>query len=159
VVPGPVALALVVAARFGLLLGMALWLGLVVGALLIVPVLFKRLARPQAHDVIGAVLHRVDRLLLGAMALVLLALGSRMVLDRAAPPGSLALPVACMVASRLIGALVMGPAGRALHARLQDANAPASDAERGAFDRLHAASLILLTLEACLGLYALFAVS
>ena len=157
--PRPVALALVIAARFGLLLGLAMWLGLVLATLLLAPVLYRKLARPQAHDVASAFFLRLDRLLLAAMALVILALGSRMVLDRAAPPGNLWFPVACMVGSRLIAALVMGPAGRAFHARLQDANAPASDAERGAFDRLYAASMILLTLEACLALYALFAIS
>jgi hypothetical protein len=158
-VPRGVALALVVAARFGLLLGLAAWFGLTLASLLLNPVLFKKLARPQAHEVAGALAARIDRVLLAAIALVLLALGARMVLDRAAPPSGVVLPIAGMIGSRLIGALVVGPAGRALHARVQDANAPANDAERGAFERLHAASIILLTLEACLGLYALFSVS
>ena len=57
------------------------------------------------------------------------------------------------------GALVVGPAHRALRARMRDANAPASDAERDVFGRLQNAWLLLLTLEVCVGLYALYAVS
>lgn len=154
-----VALALVVAARFGLLLGLAVWFGLTLASLLLAPVLFKKLARPQAHEVAAAFFARIDRILFGAMVLVLVALGARIVLDRAAPPSGVLLPIAGMIGARLIGALVVRPAGGALHARVQDANSPANDAERGAFERLHAASIILITLEACLGLYALFSVS
>lgn len=155
----PVALALVVAARFCLLLGLTLWTGLAVATLILAPVLYTKLERAQADDVAGALFTRVDRLLLGALLLLAIALSARVVLDHAAPPGSLLLPLAVMAGSRLVGAFVVGPALRALRARLRDANAPASDAERQAFGRLHGAWLVLLTLEVCLGLYALFAAS
>lgn len=157
--PRQVALALVVAARFGLLLALAAWLGVALATLAFTPVLYARLEKTQAHEVAGALFQRADRLMFGAMGLLVLALGSRVVLDRAAPPGSLLLPVAGMVASRLVAGLVVRPAAGALRTRLRDANAPATDAERGAFGRLHGATLMLVALEACLALYALFAVS
>jgi hypothetical protein len=149
----------VVAARFGLLLGLAVWTGVAVATLALAPVVYAKLERAQADEVAIAIFARVDRLLLGALALLVITLGARVVLDRAAPPGSLLLPIAGMAGSRLVAAFAVGPAHRALRGRLQDANAPASEAERSAFSRLHGAWLVLLTLEACLGLYALFAAS
>jgi hypothetical protein len=152
-------LALVVGARFGLLLGLAVWTGVAVATLALAPVVYAKLETAQAHDLAGAVFERVDRLLLAAMGLLVVALGARVVLDRAAPPGSLLLPLAGMAGSRLVAAFAVGPALRALRGRLRDANAPATEAERGAYSRLHSAWILLLTLEVCLGLYALFAVS
>lgn len=148
-----------VASRFGLLLGLAVWTGVAVATLAIAPVLAARLERAQAEEVAAAVFQRVDRVLLAALAVLAAALVARVTLDRAAPPGSLLLPLGAMAASRLVASLVVGPAHRALRGRMRDANAPASEAERGAFHRLHGAWLLLLTLEACLGLYALYAVS
>jgi hypothetical protein len=149
----------VVAARFGLLLGLAVWTGVAIATLALAPVVYAKLERAQADDVAGALFARVDRLLLGALGLLILTMGARVVLDRAAPPGSLLLPLAGMAGSRLVAAFAVGPAHRALRGRLRDANAPSSEAERSAFLRLHGAWLVLLTLEVCLGLYALFAAS
>ena len=155
----PAALALVVASRFGLLLGLTVWTGLALATLVLAPVIYAKLERAQADDVAQALFARVDLWLLGALGLLVVALGGRVVVDRAAPPGSLLLPLAVMAGSRLVAAFVVSPALRALRARMSDANAPASDAERNAYGRLHGAWLILLTLEVCLGLYALFAAS
>lgn len=152
-------LALVVGSRFGLLLGLALWTGLALATLALAPVIYAKLERAQADDVGQALFARVDRLLLGALALLLLALGGRAAVDQAVPPGSLLIPLAGMAGSRLVAAFAVGPAFRALRGRMGDSNAPATDAERVAFGRLHGAWILLLTLEACLGLYALFAVS
>jgi hypothetical protein len=154
-----VALALVVGTRFGLLVGLALWTGLAVATLTLAPIVYARLPRAQADEVAGALFARVDHLLLGALGLLVLTLGARVVLDRAAPPGTLLLPIAAMAGSRLVAAFAVAPALRALRTRLGDTTGPASEAERGAFHRLHGAWLVLLTLEACLGLYALFAAS
>jgi hypothetical protein len=155
----PVSLALVVATRFGLLLGLTLWTGLALATLVLAPVVYAKLERAQADDVAQALFARVDLLLLGALGLLVVSLGGRVVADHAAPPGTLLLPLAAMAGSRLVAAFVVSPALRALRARMGDANAPASDAERNAYGRLHGAWLILLTLEVCLGLYALFAAS
>jgi hypothetical protein len=155
----PVALALVVASRFGLLLGLTVWTGLALATLALAPVVYAKLERAQADDVAQALFARVDRLLLGALGLLVVALGLRTVVDHAAPPGSLLLPLAGMTGSRLVAAFAVSPALRALRGRMGDANAPASEAERAAYGRLHGAWLILLTLEVCLGLYALFAAS
>jgi hypothetical protein len=149
----------VVAARFGLLLGLAVWTGVAIATLALAPVVYAKLERPQADEVAGALFARVDRLLLGALGLLIVTMGARVVLDRAAPPGSLLLPLAGMAGSRLIAAFAVGPAHRALRGRLRDSNAPSSELERSAFIRLHGAWLVLLTLEVCLGLYALFAAS
>lgn len=152
-------LALAIATRFGILLGLTVWSGLAIATLALAPVVYAKLERAQADDVAGALFARVDRLLLVALAILVLSLGVRAVVDRAAPPGSLLLPLAGMAGSRLVAALVVAPALRALRVRMRDANAPASDAERSAYGRLHGAWLILLTLEVCLGIYALFAAS
>lgn len=152
-------LALIVGSRFGLLLGLSLWLGVGVAALLVVPVLQRSLPSAQALDVVGLTVRRLEAALLGALALVLVGLGARVALDHAAPPVSLVGPVAVMTLGRLLSALAVTPALRAMRVRLRDANAPASDAERSAFGRLEAARSLLLTLEVCLALYALFAVS
>jgi hypothetical protein len=149
----------VVAARFGLLLGLALWTGVAIATLALAPVVYSKLERAQADEVAGALFGRVDRLLLGALGLLVLTMGARVVLDRAAPPATLLLPLTGMGGSRLVAAFAVGPALRALRGRMSDANAPASEAERAAFGRLHGAWLVLLSLEACLGLYALFAAS
>jgi hypothetical protein len=154
-----VALALVVAARFGVLLGLSVWMGVALATLLLTPMLLARLEKAQADELAAAAFRRVDRLLTCAMVLLAFALGSRVVLDRLVPPGTVLAPLAAMALSRLVAALVIGPAHRALVPRLRDANAPASEAERRAFGRLRSAWLLLLTLEACLGLYALYAVS
>ena len=148
-----------VAARFGLLLGLCVWTGLALATLALAPVVYAKLEKAQADDVAGALFARVDRLLLGALGLLAVALATRVVLDRAAPPSSLLLPLAGMTGSRLVAAFAVSPALRALRARLGDANAPASEAERNAHGRLHGAWLVLLTAEVCLGLYALFAAS
>ncbi len=155
----PYTLALVVASRFGLLAGLTLWIAAGVTVVLVVPLLFRKLERPQAEQVTAAVLGRMDRLLLLAAIVLGVSLGSRMVLDGAPPPGSLLLPIGAMMASRLIAALAVGPALRALGTRMRDANAPANDAERGAFGRLQGASMLLHSLELCLAFYALYAVS
>ena len=42
---------------------------------------------------------------------------------------------------------------------MHDANAPASNEERRAFERLHGTSLLLLAIEVGLGCYALFILS
>jgi hypothetical protein len=152
-------LALVVASRFGLLLGLSLWLGLGVSLLLMLPIVERQLPSPQARELAGAVIARLDKVLLGAAALVLVGLAARVLIDRAAPPTSLVVPVAVMTLSRLLSALTVSPASRALLGRLRDANAPASEAERSAFSRLQGARGLLLALEVCLGFYALYAVS
>jgi hypothetical protein len=149
----------VVAARFGLLVGLSVWMGVAAATLVLTPVVYAKLERAQADEVAAAIFTRVDRLLLAALALLVLTMGARVVLDRAAPPGTLLLPLAGMAGSRLVAAFAVGPAMRALRGRLGDANAPASEAERSAHQRLHGAWLVLLTLEVCLGLYALFAAS
>jgi hypothetical protein len=154
-----VALALVVAARFGLLLGLAIWMGVAAATLALTPIVYAKLERAQADEVAAAIFARVDRILLGALGLLVLTTGARVVLDRAAPPETLLLPLAGMAGSRLVAAFAVGHAMRALRGRLGDANAPASEAERSAHERLRGAWLVLLTLEACLGLYALFAAS
>jgi hypothetical protein len=152
-------LVLVIMSRFGLLLGLAVWMGLALATLALAPVVYAKLERAQADDVAGALFARVDRLLLGVLALLILSLGLRVIADHAAPPGTLLLPLAGMAGSRLVSAFAVSPALRALRARMGDANAPANEAERSAYGRLHSAWLILLTLEVCLGLYALFAAS
>jgi hypothetical protein len=155
----PVSLALVVATRFGLLLGLTVWTGLALATLVLAPVVYAKLERAQADEVAQALFARVDRILLGVLGLLVVSLGGRVAADHAAPPGTLLLPLAIMAGSRLVAAFVVSPALRALRARMGDANAPASDAERNVYGRLHGAWLILLTLEVCLGLYALFAAS
>ncbi len=157
--PAHIVHALVVAGRFGLLLGLALWMGLAAATLALSPVLFAKLERAQAHDIAASLFRRVDRLLIVALGLLAVAMAVRLLLDPAPPAPSLLLPLAAMAGSRLISALAVGPAQRALVGRLRDANSPASDAERTAFGRLHNAWMLLLTFEACVGLYGLYAVS
>jgi hypothetical protein len=94
-----------------------------------------------------------------AVTLVLLGLGARMAVDGSAPPGSLLAPVAAMTLSRLLSALAVSPALRAMLPPLRDEAAPASPDQRSAFNRLVAARGLLLTLEVCLALYALLAMS
>ncbi|HEY0713738.1 MAG TPA: hypothetical protein VGF45_13755 [Polyangia bacterium] len=152
-------LALVVASRFGMLLGLALWVGLGTALLLTLPVIERHLDLPKAREVGGAVTTRLDLALFVAVLLVIVALGARVVIDRAAPPAGLILPVAIMTVARLLSALTFSPALRALLARMRDEAAPASDAEKAAFARLASGRGLLLTLEVCLSLYALYAVS
>jgi hypothetical protein len=154
-----VVLALVVASRFGLLLGLALWVGLGIALLLLLPVVQRQLPAAQADDVVGAAVRKVETVLYIAAALVMIALGARVLLDRAAPPTTLVLPVMGMIISRLLSALAVSPSVRALRQRLRDANAPATDAERSAFGRLEGARRLLLSLEVCLALYALYAIA
>jgi hypothetical protein len=151
--------ALVVASRFGLLFGLALWLGLGVAMVLTMPVIEKHLPQPQARELRDAITARLDGMLYVAVGLVVVALVARVYIDRAAPPSSLIIPVAVMTLARLLSALTFSPALRALLVRLRDENAPPSEAEKSAFVRLANARGLLLTLEVCLSLYALYAVS
>jgi hypothetical protein len=151
--------ALVIASRFGMLLGLALWLGLGLALLLSFPVIEKQLPPAQARELAGALSRRIDKLLFVALVLVLLGLLARITLDRAAPPTGLVVPVAVMALSRLLAALAVSPTLGALLHRLRDANAPASADERAAFSRLQGARGLLLSLEVCLCLYAFLAVS
>jgi hypothetical protein len=151
--------ALVIASRFGMLLGLALWLGLSVGLLLAFPLLDRQLPAPEARKAAAALGLRFDTVLFLALALVLLSVGARMSLDRAAPPGTLIAPVAVMTLCRLLQALAVAPAVRALIARSRDDAAPASPDEKKALQRLLGARGLLLTVEVCLCLYALLAVS
>jgi hypothetical protein len=155
----PLELAFVVASRFGLLLGLALWLGVGLATLLLVPIIGRKLEAAQARELIVAILRRVDRVLLASLGVVALALLARVVVDRAAPPTSVLFPLGAMTAARLLTALALGPTIRALGPRLRDANAPATDAERAALRRVEGAATLLLSLEVCLGLYVLFAIS
>jgi hypothetical protein len=155
-VPRPIVLALVVASRFGLLLGLALWLGLGAAALLALPLAG---GPPQEGEAAAALLRRIEGVLFGALGLVLLALTARTILDRAAPATSVIGPVAAMAVSRLLLAFAVSPAMRALRLRLADVAAPATAAERGAHGRLEAARALLMTLEVILALYALYAIS
>jgi hypothetical protein len=152
-------LALVVASRFGMLLGLALWLGLGLALLLALPVVEKHLPAPKSREVGDAVTARLDGMLYLAVLFVVLGMGARIFIDRAAPPSSLVIPVAVMTLARLLSALTFSPALRAMLVRLGDEKAPASDAEKSAFTRLANARGLLLTLEVCLALYALYAVS
>lgn len=157
--PSPAYPIVLVASRFGLLVSLAVWTGLAVSVLLLAQVLAAKLERPQSDEVAQAVFQRADQVLLGAIVLLGLALAARAWLDRSAPAGMLLLPIAVMVGSRLCAAFALAPALRALRGRMLDANAPASESERAAFRRLHGAWILLLALEACLGLYALFSIS
>ena len=150
---------LVVASRFGLLLGLAMWLGLCAGLLLTLPTIGRQLPEGQGRELGAALVGRFDRMLLAAVALVLVGIGARVILDRAAPPTNLTIAVAVMGLSRLLSTFIVSPTARALLNRLRDANAPASDDERSAFARLQGARGLLQTLEVALGLYALYAVS
>lgn len=155
----PLAHAFVVASRFGLLLGLALWTGVAVATLAMAPVVYAKLDRAQADEVAGALFVRVDRMLLGALGLLVLSVVLRAAFERITPPGTLLLPLAVMAGSRLVAAFAVGPALRALRARLGDASAPASDAERAAHARLRGTWLVLLAVETLLGLFGLFAAS
>jgi hypothetical protein len=123
--------ALVIASRFGMLLGLSLWLGLGVALLLTLPVLEKQLPPPEARQLAAVLNLRFDKLLFLALLLVVVSLGARVSLDRTAPPTSLIAPVAAMTLCRLLLA----------------------------FFRPLGARGLLLTLEVCLCLYALLAVS
>lgn len=147
-------------ARFGMLLALALWMGTAIGLMLTTPVLFKRLERDQAGDIAGLMLGRADRFFLFfCIPLLAAGVGFRIVSDGSAPPLTFAALVGGMALSRLIAALAVAPGIRALRPRLRDANAPATDAEKAAFRRLHGASMLLMTLEIVLGGYALFVLS
>ena len=74
---------------------------------------------------------------MGAAALVLLGLGARVMIDQAAPPTSIGLPVAAMTLVRVVSLIFLV------------ARRPAAPAVRS----------LLLTLEVCLSLYSLYAVS
>ncbi len=152
-------LALVVASRFGLLFGLALWLGLGIALLSILPVVQKHLPAAKAREMGDAITARVDRLLYLAVALVIVAVASRVVIDRAAPPSSVVVPIAVMTLVRMLCALTFSPALRAFLVRMGDEASPPSDAEKNAFARLANARGLLLTLEVCLSLYALYAIS
>jgi len=104
-------------------------------------------------------LARADRVLLGALGLLIVALGVLSIAGQTLPPGHLLAALAVMAGLRLIGSFAVGPAARALRSRVHDANAPASNEERRAFERLHWTSLSLLALEVGLGCYALFVIS
>jgi hypothetical protein len=129
-------LALVVASRFGMLLGLALWLGLSTALVLLLPAIERQLPPEQATPLSRALFLRGDLALVGAAALVLLGLGARVMIDQAAPPTSIALPVAAMTLVRVVSLSFVvlrrpAPAVRSL----------------------------LMTLEVCLSLYSLYAVS
>jgi hypothetical protein len=146
-----------VIARFFLLLGLSVWTGLALATLALTPVVYGKLERAQADDVADALFARVDRMLLVALSVIGVALGARVIHDKAAPPAHLLLPLAGMAGALLVAAFAVAPAMRALRQRLGDANAPASEAERSAYGRLHSAWLLLLILEVFLGVYTLFA--
>lgn len=145
--------------RFGLLLGLGLWLGASLTMLITTPVLFQRLERPDAGEVAGEMLRRVDLLLMGAIGLIIAGFLLRFAHERVVPGLRLAVPVVIMIGSRFMSALVVSPAVRALRARMRDANAPASDAERAVFGRLHGTSMALMVLELALAVYVLFVVA
>jgi hypothetical protein len=162
--------ALVGASRFGLLLGLALWLGLGVALCLQLSLFARRTGGAPTAELAGALLRRLEISLLLAMILVIAGLLARVIIDRAAPPTTLVAPIAAMVLSRLLAALAVSPSLRVLHARLgssdeADAAAPASPpaaattAERSAFGRLESARRLLVTLEVCLALYAIYAIA
>jgi len=135
------------------------WVGLALGALVMVPALYRSLERPQAHEMAAPMLARADRVLLGALALLIVALGVLSAAGQAWPSGHLLAALAAMTGLRLIASFAVGPAARAMRGRMHDANAPASNEERRAFERLHGTSLLLLAIEVGLGCYALFILS
>ena len=97
------------------------------------PVVEKQLPSAQARELSAALCARLDQVLFVALALVLLGLGARMAIDRAAPPASLVVPVAAMTLSRLLSALAVSPDPAApCSSGWRDASAPASDDERAA---------------------------
>jgi hypothetical protein len=127
-------LALVVASRFGMLLGLALWMGLGAGALMAVTTVERRLAAAEGSTLAATLVSRFDRWLLLAMALVLLGLGARVSLDRAAPPTGIVLPVVAMTVTRAL----------AMWCAWKGRSGPRN---------------LLQSLEVCLALYALYAIS
>jgi hypothetical protein len=108
-------LALVVASRFGMLLGLSLWLGLTTALVLLLPAVERQLPPEQSAPLSRALYLRGDLALVGAAALVLLGLGARVMIDRAAPPTSIGLPVAAMTLVRVVSLifLVSAPVGGA----------------------------------------------
>ena len=142
-----------------MLFGLALWVGLAMALLLTLPVVERRLPAGQARELSDAITARLDGTLYLAVLLVVVALAARVIIDRAAPPSSLIIPVAIMTVARLLCALTFSPALRALLVRMRNESAPASEAEKSAFGRLARARGLLLTLEVCMSLYALYAVS
>jgi hypothetical protein len=126
--------AQVVASRFGMLLGLALWLGLSAGALMAVTTVARRLPSGDGDPLLTALVNRFDRWLLLAVALVLVGLGARVLIDRSAPPSGIALPVLAMTATRALAMLC-------------------------SWKRRRQARDLLQTLEVCLALYALYAIS
>jgi hypothetical protein len=158
--------ALVGASRFGLLLGLALWLGLGVALCLQLPLFARRSGGAPTAALATALLRRLERTVLLAMILVIAGLVARVIIDRAAPPTTLVAPIAAMVLSRLLAALAVSPSLRVLHARVgsvdgdsEPAPAAATPAERSAFGRLDSARRLLVTLEVCLALYAIYAIA
>jgi hypothetical protein len=126
--------ALVVASRFGMLLGLALWLGLGAGALMAVTTVSRRLPAGNDGTLVAALVSRFDRWLLLAVVLVLVGLGARVLIDRSAPPSGIALPLLAMTVIRVLAMLC-------------------------AWKRRALARDLLQTAEVCLALYALYAIS
>ncbi len=150
---------MMVGGRFGVLLGLMVWLGLALGLLVMLPGLYKSAERSQARALASVLMARTERVLLMGMGVLGLGLTAQAFVRQAPEVGRFWVVVAVMTGLRLIGWLAVGPASRAMQARLRDANAPASDDERRAFERLHTTSLAMLTVELALGVYALFVVS
>ncbi len=150
---------MVVGGRFGVLLGLMVWLGLALGLLVLLPGLYRAAERAQARQLASALMGRAERMLLAGMGLLGLSLTAQAFVGQAPEAGRWWVILAVMTGLRLIGWLALSPATRAMQARLRDANAPASDDERRAFERLHGASLAMLTVEFGLGVYALFVIS
>src|SRR5688500_19929863 len=97
-----------------------MWTGLAIATLALAPVVYTKLERAQADDVAGALFARVDRLLLVALGVLIVSLGVRSIVERAAPGSSLTLPMVGMAGSRLVAAFAVGPALRALRTRMRD---------------------------------------
>jgi hypothetical protein len=150
---------MMVGGRFGVLLGLTIWLGLAMGLLFMLPGLYKSAERSQARELASVLMARTDRVLLMGICVLGLSLALQALVHQAPAAGGFWIVMAVMTGLRLIGWLAVGPAARAMQARLRDANAPASNDERRAFERLHTAGMAMLTVELALGVYALFVVS
>lgn len=145
------------AARFLLLLGLALWIGLPIALLLQSRIIGRYLAKPQTQDLMALLIPSLDRLLLVALGIVLLGQATLAFQNKALPPSPQLIVLGAMVLLRLLEAFAISAALRALRLRVREPNA--NDSDRRAFVRLYGTSHLLLGVEAVLAIILLLQIS
>ena len=148
---------LILAGRFLILLGLALWIGLSLSLWVQSRVLLRSYPKPIAQEITATLIPVLDRFLLAALVFVTTGHGILVSVLKVLPSNTALVMLGTIGVLRLLSTFSLSTALRALRARVKES--PGAEGDHRAFQRMLGTSMLLFAVEGSIAIALLFQVS